>query len=61
MSDIERKLRNVKHCLMKPAYEGDCLRSNASLALQAARLIKRQRAEIQKLLDELAYHGVYPK
>jgi hypothetical protein len=46
---------------MKPDYEGDSLRANGSLALKAARLIKRQRKEIQELLDELAYHGRYPK
>jgi len=61
MTDIENKLRNVEYCLMKPDYEGDSLRSNWSLALKAARLIKRQRKEIQELLGELAYHGVYPR
>ena len=61
VTDIEQKLRNVKYCLMKPDYEGDSLRGNGSLALKAARLIKRQRKEIQELLDELAYHGRYPK
>ena len=61
VTDIEQKLRNVKYCLMKPDYEGDSLRANGSLALKAARLIKRQRKEIQELLDELAYHGRYPK
>lgn len=35
--------------------------SNFGLAIKAARLIKRQRKEIQKLMDELAYHGIYPK
>ena len=61
MTDIEQKLRNVEYCLMKPDYEGDSLRANGSLALKAARLIKRQRKEIQELLGELAYHGRYPK
>jgi hypothetical protein len=46
---------------MAPEYEGDSYRANFSLALKAARLIKRQRKEIQTLLDELAYHGIYPK
>lgn len=46
---------------MKPDYEGGSLRGNGSLALKAARLIKRQRKEIQELLGELAYRGIYPK
>ena len=61
MTDIESKLRKVAYCNMKPEYEGDSYRANFSLALKAARLIKRQRKEIQELLDELAYHGIYPK
>lgn len=59
--EIERKLRNVEYCSIKPEYEGASLRGNWGLALQAARLIKRQREEIGGLLAELAYHGVYPK
>lgn len=35
--------------------------SNYSIALRAARLIKRQRKEIAELMAELAYHGIYPK
>jgi hypothetical protein len=46
---------------MKPEYEGGSYRANFTLALKAARLIKRQHKEIQALLDELAYHGRYPK
>ncbi len=61
MTDIESKLRKVASCNMKPEYEGGPYRANFSLALKAARLIKRQREEIQELLDELAYHGRYPK
>lgn len=61
MTDIESKLRKVASCSMMPEYEGDSYRANFSLALKAARLIKRQRKEIQSLLDELAYHGRYPK
>lgn len=58
---VERKLRNVECCDMKPEYEGDASRANFGLALEAARLIKRQRLEIEELLAELAYHGVYPR
>jgi hypothetical protein len=61
MTDIENKLRKVAYCNMAPEYEGDSSRADFSLALKAARLIKRQRKEIQALLDELAYHGRYPK
>jgi hypothetical protein len=46
---------------MTPEYVGDSSRADFNLALKAARLIKRQRKEIQTLLDELAYHGIYPK
>ena len=61
MTDIESKLRKVEYCNIAPEYLGDSYRADFSLALKAARLIKRQRKEIQVLLDELAYHGVYPK
>ena len=61
MTDIESKLRKVAYCNMKPEYEGGSYRANFTLALKAARLIKRQHKEIQALLDELAYHGRYPK
>ena len=61
MTDIESKLRKVAYCNMMPEYVGDSYRANFSLARKAARLIKRQRKEIQELLDELAYHGRYPK
>lgn len=60
MTDVESKLRKVAYCNMKPEYEGGSYRADFSLALKAARLIKRQREEIQDLLDELAYHGRYP-
>lgn len=58
---IERDLRNVEYCNMKPGYPGDSMQANFSLALLAARMIKRQRKEIESLMAELAYHGVYPK
>ena len=61
MTDIESKLRKVEYCNMAPEYVGGSYRADFSLALKAARLIKRQRKEIQTLLDELAYHGIYPK
>ena len=61
MNDIESKLRKVAYCNMTPEYVGGSYRADFSLALKAARLIKRQRKEIQTLLDELAYHGIYPK
>jgi hypothetical protein len=59
---IERKLRDVYSCTMKLKYEGDRHHDeDGGLALKAARLIKRQRKEIEALRDELAYHGVYPR
>ena len=61
MTDIESKLRKVAYCNMTPEYVGGSSRADFNLALKAARLIKRQRKEIQELLDELAYHGIYPK
>ena len=61
MTDIESKLRKVAYCNMTAEYVGGPARADFNLALKAARLIKRQRKEIQALLDELAYHGRYPK
>lgn len=58
--EIERKLRNVKYCNMRVPGERYTI-ANHSLALRAARLIKRQRKEIEELMTELAYHGIYPK
>ena len=58
--EIERKLRNVEWCNMRVPGE-DYTIANHTLALRAARLIKRQRKEIEDLMAELAYHGVYPK
>lgn len=58
--EVEQKLRNVSSCNMRVPGE-DYTIGNHTIALRAARLIKRQRKEIQELLDELAYHGVYPK
>jgi hypothetical protein len=59
---IERQLRDVDQCIMKLKYEGAQYHYvNFGLALKAARLIKRQRKEIEALRDELAHHGVYPK
>jgi hypothetical protein len=57
---IEQKLRNVAYCQMRVPGEDHTI-ANFTLALKAARLIKRQRKEIQELMDELAYHGIYPK
>ena len=58
---IEQQLRNIEYCVFKPDYPGGSSRANFSLALSAARAIKRQRKEIEELLAELAYHGIYPK
>jgi hypothetical protein len=58
--EIERKLRNVEWCNMHVPGE-HFTTSNHTIALRAARLIKRQRKEIESLMAELAYHGVYPK
>lgn len=59
--EIERKLRNVADCIMKPPYPGGSSSGNSKLALQAARLINRQRKEIEELIAELAYYGIYVK
>ena len=58
--EIERKLRNVECCDMRVPGESHTI-GNSTLALRAARLIKRQRKEIESLMAELAYHGVYPR
>lgn len=58
--EIERKLRNVEYCNMRVPGE-EYMISNYSIALRAARLIKRQRKEIADLMAELAYHGIYPR
>ena len=58
--EIERKLRNVEYCNMRVPGDDTYTISNYSIALRAARLIKRQREEIKDLMDELAYHGIYP-
>jgi len=58
--EIERKLRNVMWCNMGVPGENYTI-GNHTIALRAARLIKRQRKEIESLMAELAYHGVYPK
>ena len=55
--EIERKLRDVDYCVMKSRW----LMTNSTIALRAARLIKRQRKEIADLMAELAYHGIYPR
>ena len=60
-NQMEHKLRGVWYCSMKPPHAGQSATANFGLALQAARLIKRQRKEIEALRDELAYHGIYPK
>lgn len=58
--EIERKLRNVKWCNMHVPGERFTT-SNHTIALRAARLIKRQRKEIESLMAELAYHGKHLK
>lgn len=59
---IERRLRAVDHCTLKKKHEWHNYHDvDGGLALKAARLIKRQRKEIEALRDELAHHGVYPK
>ena len=58
--EIERKLRNVKCCDMRVPGEQYTI-GNHTIALRAARLIKRQRKEIADLMAELAYHGIYPR
>lgn len=60
MTEIERKLRNVEWCNMR-VPGADHTIANHTLALRAARLIKRQRKEIEELVAELAYHGIYPR
>lgn len=59
--EIEHKLRNVRYCNMRVPGDDTYTTSNYSIALRAARLIKRQRKEIAELMAELAYHGIYPK
>lgn len=58
---VEKKLRNVAYCNMHPEHAGGSYVADFGLALTAARLIKRQRAEIESLMGELAYHGIYPR
>lgn len=58
---LEYQLRSVEYCNMKPEYPGGSMRANSNLALLAARMLKRQRKEIESLMAELAYHGVYPR
>lgn len=59
--EIERKLRNVEWCNMRIPGDDTYTIANRTIALRAARLIKRQRKEIEDLMAELAYHGIYPK
>ena len=59
--EIEHKLRNVACCKMRIPGDATYTISNHTIALRAARLIKRQRKEIAELMAELAYHGIYPK
>jgi hypothetical protein len=59
--EIERKLRTVEYCNIPLRTGCGTLRADFNLALKAARMIKRQRKEIEALTAELAYHGVYAK
>lgn len=54
MTDIVERLRLVpdKNGLMYDDYDD---------VMEAADLIEALRQEVQELMAELAYHGVYPK
>lgn len=49
---LEHQLRSVEYCTMKPEYPDDSMRANFNLALRAARMLKRQRKEIESLIAQ---------